>query len=135
MKILGAVEIFDADFLYRRDTVFNAETYLTFLREDLTPRYRERGAILVQDNASYHKDRDVWTWFASNRQWLDVHQLPPYSPQLNPTERIWQHTRKNGTHNRYYETIDGLVQTIVRVFSDIQSERNSIRNYMLPFCT
>jgi transposase len=27
--------------------------------------------------------------------------LPPYSPELNPTERLWQYTRKNGTHNHF----------------------------------
>jgi hypothetical protein len=51
--------------------------------------YRRQGALLIQDNASYHKDRQVWAWFASNRRWLQVHQLPPYSPEFNPTERRW----------------------------------------------
>ena len=103
VKILGAVEIYRAEFHYRQDTVFNADTYLTFLKQ-LAPHYRRRGAILVQDNASYHKDADVWSWFKSNRNWIEVHQLPPYSPELNAAERIWQHTRKTGTHNRYFVT-------------------------------
>ncbi|MGH9437463.1 MAG: transposase [Terriglobia bacterium] len=42
----------------------------------------------MQDNASYHKDAEVWAWFKSNRNWLEVHHLPPYSPELNPTERL-----------------------------------------------
>jgi len=29
-------------------------------------------------------------------------RLRPYSPELNPTERLWRYTRKNGTHNRYF---------------------------------
>ena len=29
-------------------------------------------------------------------------QLPLYSPELNPTERLWQHTRRTGTRNRYF---------------------------------
>ena len=29
--------------------------------------YRRRGAILIQDNAAYHKDAEVWGWFKSNR--------------------------------------------------------------------
>ena len=24
-----------------------------------------------------------WAWFKSNRHWLEVHQLPPYAPELN----------------------------------------------------
>src|SRR3954465_7631886 len=101
IKILGAIELWRTRFDYRQDTVFNATAYLGFL-EQLARRYRRQGAILIQDNASYHKDAEVWAWFKSNRHWLEVHQLPPYSPELNPTERLWQHTRKNGTHNRFF---------------------------------
>ena len=113
--------------------MFNAVTYLAFLQQ-LAPYYRGRGAILVQDNASYHKDGEVWAWFSKNRDWLDVHQLPPYSPEFNPTERLWQHTRKNGTHNRYFVMQDELVYTLKRVFRKIQTRPSTIHNYLLPFC-
>jgi hypothetical protein len=81
VKILGAIELWRTRFDYRQETVFNATSYLGFL-EQLARRYRRQGAILIQDNASYHKDADVWAWFKSNRHWLEVHQLPPYSPEL-----------------------------------------------------
>ena len=117
VKILGAIELWRTRFDYRQDTVFNAATYLGFL-EQLARRYRRQGAILIQDNASYHKDAEVWAWFKSNRHWLEVHQLPPYSPELNPTERLWQHTRKNGTHNRLVAGLDGLLATLTRLWGD-----------------
>jgi transposase len=119
VKILGAVELWKARFHYQRDSVFNAETYLAFL-EGLAGRYRRQGAILIQDNASYHKKRIVWDWFADNRDWLEVHNLPPYSPEFNPTERLWKYTRKNGTHNRYFENESELLGTLTKVFGDMQ---------------
>src|SRR5216684_3663087 len=61
VKILGAIELWRTRFDYRQDTVFNATTYLGFL-EQLARRYRRQGAILIQDNASYHKDAEVWAW-------------------------------------------------------------------------
>lgn len=97
-------------------------------------RYRRRGAIIIQDNASYHKDGDVWAWFKSNRHWLEAYQLPPYSPEYNPTERIWQYTRKNGTHNRYFVTEDEIVGTLTRVFTHIQEEPAVIRQHLRAFC-
>lgn len=133
VKIFGAIEIYRAEFYYKQDTVFNAETYLSFL-EVVARHYRRRGAILVQDNASYHKDGDVWAWFKRNRGWLDVHQLPPYSPEFNAAERLWQYTRKNGTHNRYFLSTDELLCTLVRVFDEIQECPSMIRGYLLPFC-
>ena len=79
-------------------------------------------------------DADVWRWFKSNRHWLEVHQLPPYSPEFNPTERLWQHTRKNGTHNRYFANEAELVGTLTRVFGEMQSHPELICSYLHPFC-
>lgn len=76
VKILGAIDLWHTSFHYKQDTIFNATTYLAFL-EQLARKYRRRGAILIQDNASYHKDAEVWKWFGANRRWLEVHQLPP----------------------------------------------------------
>ena len=133
IKIFGAVDIYSAKFIYKRNTVFNADTYGDFL-EDIAKRFRRRGALLIQDNASYHKDKEVWSWFKANRHWLEVYQLPPYSPEFNATERIWQYTRKNGTHNRYFPTEDELLATLTRVFSDVQRFPDTIRGYLHPFC-
>lgn len=133
VKIMGAVEIWQARFHYAQASVFNASSYLDFLRF-LVPHYRRRGAVLIQDNASYHKEAEVWSWFKSNRHWLEVHQLPPYSPELNPTERLWQYTRKNGTHDRYFASQGDLLATLTRVFGDMQSYPELIRPRLLPFC-
>lgn len=133
VKILGAIELWNARFHYQQDSVFNSTTYLAFL-EKLAGRYRRQGAILIQDNASYHKKAVVWDWFAANRDWLEVHQLPPYSPEFNPTERLWQYTRKNGTHNRYFGSKGGLVSTLTRVFGEMQRYPELIRPSLLPFC-
>ena len=133
VKILGAIELWRTRFHYREDTIFNASSYLTFL-EQLARSYRRQGAILIQDNASYHKDAEVWSWFRSNRRWLEVHQLPPYSPEFNPTERLWQHTRRTGTHNRYFASRAELETTLTRVFGEMQCHPATIRSYLRPFC-
>lgn len=133
IKIFGAVEVYTSRFLYKRDTVFNADTYGGFL-EDIARQFRRKGALLVQDNASYHKAKEIWSWFKSNRSWLEVYQLPPYSPEFNATERMWQHTRRNGTHNRYFKTEDELFGTLTRVFGAMQDQPESISGYCRPFC-
>ena len=116
-----------AKFLYRRDTVFNAETYLDFL-EQVAGHYYPRPVFWIQDNASYHKDGHVWEWFASNRAWWTVTNLPPYSPELNATERLWHHTRITATHNRYFAHQSELNGTLTRVFRSIQRRPDQIRS-------
>jgi transposase len=101
VKILDAVELYQADFLYRRDSVFNAESYLAFLGQ-IAHRYRRQSAVLIQDNALYHKDAAVWAWFADNRHWLEVHQPPSYCPELNPwsSRSWWELSRGSSTKSR-----------------------------------
>ena len=38
--------------------------------------------------------------------------LPPYSPELNPIERVWNLLRRLRIHNQYFETLDHLVQEV-----------------------
>ena len=55
----------------------------------------------------------MWSWFNSNRHWLEVDQLPPpCSPEFNPTERLWQPTQKNGTHHCFISGVDALFATL-----------------------
>jgi transposase len=75
----------------------------------------------------------VGRWFGANRHWLEVHQLPAYSPELNPTERLWQYTRQNGTHNRYFANQAELASTLTRVFTEMQSYPELIHSYLVPF--
>ena len=132
VKIFGSVEIYTARFLYQRSVVFNAETYLDYL-ERIARRYYPGPVYYIQDNASYHKDKNVWAWFKMNSKWLHVYNLPPYSPEFNAAEPLWHHVRMKGTHNRYFLTITELENTLTRVFRSMQRNPNQIVGYLQPF--
>ncbi|MBI4668048.1 MAG: IS630 family transposase [Elusimicrobia bacterium] len=133
LKVFGSVEVFTARFLYKMAAVFNAETYLAYL-EQIARAYFPRPTFLIQDNASYHKDKNVWSWFSDNRKWLTVYNLPPYCPELNATERLWHHTRLSGTHNRYFLSVGELHDTVCHIFKSMQHAPGQIRGYLQPFC-
>lgn len=130
--MFGCVDITSAKFTYAIDEVFNAETYLEFL-EQVAKKYHRNKILYIQDNASYHKDRQVWDWFKDNRKWMEVYNLPPYSPELNATERLWHHTRISGTHNRYFDSRDALLGSLECVFADMQNDPSQIIGYLKPF--
>ena len=132
LKIFGTIELYSARFLYRFHNVFNADTYVAFLKRVLKS-YFPRRVYLIQDNASYHKDRNVWNWFSEQRQRLQVYNLPPYSPELNATERIWHRTRVHGTHNRYFSTQAELRRTLTSTFTSIQRNPAQVLGYLHPF--
>ena len=135
VKIFGAVAVDDGQFAYGRDRVFNADTYLDFLDQTMAAQFYRRGrrVFYIQDNASYHKDGRVWEWFGQNRRWLDVHLLPPYSPEFNAAEPLWHHTRVHGTHNRYFHNVEAIADSLQNIFESIQCEPSQILGYLRPF--
>ena len=96
-----------------------------------------RGLIRLSKEAeqegAYRVAKRLQAVVLSNRHWLEVYQLPPYSPELNPTERLWQYTRKNGTHDRCFASQNELLATLTRVFEDTQSYPELNRFRLLPF--
>lgn len=111
----GAVSLRNGRLLTQRATTFNAETFHDFISYLLR---RTRGQILlILDNARYHRARDLKDFFAKNQNRIQRAFLPPYSPELNPIERVWRITRRRVTHNRYFPDIENLEQTIVNQFA------------------
>lgn len=133
IKIFGAINIVDAKFVYKQDKVFNSETYLEFLEKIMKKYYCRRKIFYIQDNASYHKDRNIWEWFSDNKRRIEVYNLPPYSPEYNAAEPLWKYTRKTGTHNRYFESENDIVETLAKVFKKIQRNPKQIEGYINPF--
>ena len=62
-----------------------------FLLKLLHRRVRKK-AIIVWDNLATHKAVDAW-FAAHHPGWFHFAYLPPYSPELNPTESCWSHMK------------------------------------------
>jgi len=135
-KIFGAVRLDNAGFIYlHQEDYFQWETYLAFLEQVVVPAfYRRRHRIyLIQDNASYHKKQETYDWFKANRRYVEVFQLPPYWPELNATERIWNYTRKYVTHNRFFERPQDLCNALFSRFDYVRHHPQEIEDLLNPF--
>ncbi len=135
-KILGAISLYDGQFAYRHQTeYFNAENYIDFLDAVLLESFYRKGKriYLIQDNASYHKKPEVYAFFKANRKKIEVFQLPSYSPDYNPTECIWKYTRKNSTHNQYFDSPLELCASLFDTFDGIQKHPEKVMGLLQPF--
>ena len=136
-KIFGAVAPHTAQFVYQHtEEAFNYETYIGFLEDHLLPSfYRKAHRIyLIQDNASYHKKPETYEWFNAHRNYIEVFNLPRYSPELNAEERLWHYTRLHATHNRYFETKERLRAELFATFKSMQDNPQSFEGLLRPFC-
>jgi len=49
--------------------------------------------MLVVDGHTIHKTKLVKEYVESTEGKLELHYLPPYSPQLNPDEQVWKNIK------------------------------------------
>jgi transposase len=68
----------------------DAEVFTTWTKQDLLPKLKRR-SVIVMDNATFHKRAD--TIEAINKAGHELLFLPPYSPELNPIEKKWDHLK------------------------------------------
>ena len=60
---------------------------------------RGRRILLIWDGLAVHRCRLVRDFLASLRGAIAVAYLPPYAPELNPTEYIWGHWKRHELPN------------------------------------
>lgn len=68
----------------------NSDVFYAWVMQDLIPKL-PKGAVVVMDNATFHKRHDIQKAFTDNGFILEY--LPPYSPQLNPIEQFWAYIK------------------------------------------
>lgn len=123
MALFGAVSANTGKMISMDATIFNAETFLLFLRQIVKSKKRGKKIILVLDNARYHHARMIQPWLKKNNNKIKLLFLPSYSPDLNNIERVWKMTKRLCTHNRYFSTMDELL-IVVRQQMKIWSKPN-----------
>lgn len=89
----------------------NSLTYKAFLSEFIATLPKRKRFVFVFDNASYHKTSIVLDYLKKFER-IKVEFLPPYSPELNPTETCWKILRANVTNSTYYPDIDTMQESI-----------------------
>ena len=105
-----------ADFCFGAKTGrFNGESFLEFLKQfrQASP-VAGRRVIAISDNAQYHRAKFHLSWRQHQERQFRLDFLPPYSPELNPIERVWKLLRRLCTHNEYFPELELLENALTR---------------------
>jgi transposase len=125
----GAVPLRDGKLVFQREEEkFNAVTFHAFLKHLRHTSSRcGRRVVIITDNARYHHAKLHADWRSQQAPQFLLDFLPPYSPELNPIERLWKLTRRLCLHNRYFPTLEDVVQTVESKFSEWTSGNDVVR--------
>lgn len=89
-------------------------------------QFLKKKVFLIEDNAGWHRSKKVKT-----HEGIIVDYLPPYSPELQPAERLWTLVDEPLV-NEYFETIDQMEQVLVKrcnILSEMKEEIRNLTNY------
>lgn len=125
----GAVRLRDGKLVFQREEKkFNAVTFHTFLKHLRQSSSRSgRRVVVVTDNARYHHAKLHAEWRNEQAPQFLLDFLPPYSPDLNPIERLWKLTRRLCLHNRYFPTLEDVTRSVESKFSEWTSGNEVVR--------
>jgi transposase len=91
-----------------------------FLRE-VSERHPEEFILMVMDGAGWHKAKAL-----SVPENMALIFLPPYSPQLNPVEHIWDSIRENDFRNEVFNSIEGVEEQLMRSLAALETDPASV---------
>ena len=99
--------------------------FLTLLRAKFPDKEK---IYLIFDNASYNHAYKVKTQALKQNIILDY--LPPYSPNLNPIERLWKFVRKEFFKDKYRDTFAKFCQQLEDFFTNIDQYRDQLASLL-----
>lgn len=116
--VIGAVRADDGILVTCEHDKFNALAIESFLTELVKYRDEHKTMIVILDNARFHHAKALSGWLEQHSEYFRLDFLPPYSPELNPIERVWKLTRRLCTHNQYFEQLEELRQSVFAKFRE-----------------
>jgi transposase len=85
----------------------NTQVMSIFL-EEVSSRHHDDFIIMFMDRAGWHRSHNLTVPENMILKWL-----PPYSPECNPVEHIWEDIRENWFSNTVFNSLDAVENTLV----------------------
>lgn len=117
LNLSGVVDIINHKVLVQENEKLNAQATIRFFQK-IEKHYSDKKTIyLFCDNAKYYRNKEVKKYLEMSK--IKLMFLPPYSPNLNPTERLWKWMHERVIYNTYYEGFDEFKRAIMGFFSTL----------------
>lgn len=117
LNLTGAIDIVSHEIVIQEDATLNAEATIRFFQK-LEQSHPDKSCIHVFcDNAPYYRNKNVKAHIETSK--IKLHFLPPYSPNLNPIERLWKWMKEVVVYNTYYGEFDDFRDAVIGFFRSL----------------
>lgn len=105
----------------------NSDVYILFLA-GLMKEYPRRKIFVIADQASPHTSKRTKIFLEHNRR-LRQFVLPPYSPDFNPDEQVWNHLKHHELKAHNETEKDGLRRRTSRAMRKMGKRPSLLRSF------
>lgn len=113
MHFVGAINLKKMEVFAQEYETVDAESVISFFKK-MEAASEAVKIHIICDNGRSNKNKKLEEYLKTSK--IKIHYLPPYSPNLNPIERLWKVLREKKTYNRCYEKFIDFKQEIRRFF-------------------
>jgi transposase len=114
LNLSGVIDIVSHNVLVQEDETLNAESTILFF-QNIEKAYPTMKQIhMFCDNAPYYRNKKVTNYLETST--ISLRFLPPYSPNLNPIERLWKWMKERVIYNTYYPEFDDFRASVLGFF-------------------
>lgn len=107
----------------------NKETVVQFL---VKLRQEMDGPVdLLWDGLPAHRSNVVKEHINQNKDWLEVHRLPAYAPELNPVEYLWSSVKGRDVANFCSDTLWQVEHKVRQAVKRIDAEQDTIGGFLI----
>jgi transposase len=124
INLIAGINLANHHVEYAEATWINGESIEAFLKQLIESKPAAKKIHVIWDNAGYHKSQAIRDFVKKTN--IELHFLPPYSPNLNPIERLWKIMHENVTYNRYYPKFADFTEGILNFFENIERHKNTM---------
>ena len=116
VNVMGAIELASMKVISCCPEAVNTPTTVAFF-EQLKASYPNAPTLhVILDQAGYHRSQE--TQDAAKEKGITLHYLPPYSPNLNPIERLWKVMHEQVRNNVFFASAKAFRDAIARFFEE-----------------
>jgi transposase len=119
INLSGVLDVIDHKVLIQEDKTLNAEATISFFRKIESAYLGKKRIHIFCDNAGYYRNKTVTEYLRTSR--IKLHFLPPYSPNLNPIERLWKWMKERVIYNTYYSEFEDFKFAIFGFFATLSA--------------
>lgn len=91
--------------------------------DEVAKRHPHERIVMVLDGAGWHRSNSL-----KKLENVRLISLPPYSPELNPVEHLWDELREKWFHNRVFDSQDALEDHLENALRNMEQDHQRVHS-------